>query len=120
MPLVLVISFLVLFLIARQLSLYVSEATFYKEVQGFYEVNHLLESGVVEAMSLVKSEPSPYSLTNRSSSYPTGKIFFTFEQVSDGVGAVLIECETLSGHFYRGRAYFQYNEAKIIRWVEYR
>jgi hypothetical protein len=120
LPLVLVISFLLIFLTVHQLSLYVSEAKLYKEVESFYEVNHLLESGVVEAVSLIRTAEEPHLLANIQSTYPNGQIVYTFEKMSDEIGSVIIECQTSSNRYYKGQAYFQYEDGKVIQWIEYR
>ncbi|WP_377912778.1 competence type IV pilus minor pilin ComGG [Bacillus songklensis] len=114
LPLALLLSLLIFFVVHQQLQVYVAEALFSKSVSDYYEMENLLELALVDAPRSFGEEDVPGE--RETQLYPQGEVTYILRSVQDGWMTIEIHCQLSSDRQHKVLAEIERESGKMIKW----
>ncbi|MBM6617305.1 competence type IV pilus minor pilin ComGG [Bacillus suaedaesalsae] len=114
LPLVLMVSTLLLFILAHQLSLYVTESKFYNESSEIYKMDLILQK-VTKDLKDVVADPS---LKSKVYQFKEGSALLSMNYDNPSIIQVQIKVETKNNRKSSVLVHYDPVNNKITKWIE--
>ena len=114
LPLALLLSLLIFFVVHQQLQVYVAEALFSKSVGDYYEMENLLETALVDVPRSFGQENEAGE--RKTQSYPKGEVTYILRSLQDKRMTIEIHCKISSDRQHKILAEIERKSGKMIKW----
>jgi hypothetical protein len=114
LPLALLLSLLIFFVVHQQLQVYIAESLFSKSVADYYEMENLLETALVDAPRSFGQEDAAGE--RKTHSYPQGEVTYILRSRQDRWMTIEIHCKISSDRQHKVLTEIERESGKMIKW----